>query len=117
MSRSRLNLCGFVFVAALMSSGGSVFAEQDSKSANYVMPGCRSIVEDKNTEIYMRGYCLGLISGIYSMSQRICAPAEVTNSQLARVVVQYIDARPARMHENFGKFALEAMQAAWPCRR
>jgi hypothetical protein len=96
-----------------MLSGGPAFAG----SANDVMPGCRAVVEDKNTNIYMRGYCLGLISGVYSMSQGICAPAEVTNSQLARVVVQYIDARPARMHEDFKKFALEAMKAAWPCRR
>jgi hypothetical protein len=97
-----------------MLSGG--FAA-GSESANDLMPGCRAVVENENTDIYMRGYCLGLISGVfYSVSQGICAPAEVTNGQLARVVVQYIDARPGRMHEGFRKFALEAMKAAWPCK-
>jgi hypothetical protein len=117
MFRSRFSLSsGFILIAALMLSGGSAFAG-NSESANDIMPGCRAVVENKNIDIYMRGYCLGLISGVYSMSQGICAPAEATNGQLARVVVQYIDARPARMHEDFRKFALEAMKAAWPCKR
>src|SRR4029453_4871755 len=30
--------------------------------------------------------------------------------------VQYIDARPARMHEDFRILAAEAMRAAWPCK-
>jgi hypothetical protein len=39
-----------------------------------------------------------------------------TNDQLVRVVVAYIDARPERMHESFAVVALEALQAAWPCK-
>lgn len=118
MLRSRFSLIlrGIVVLAALTLSGG--FAA-GSEPANTVMAGCRAVVENKNTDaniIYMRGYCLGLISGL-SAGRENCAPAEVTNGQLARVVVQYIDARPARMHEEFRKLALEAMKAAWPCRR
>jgi hypothetical protein len=33
-----------------------------------------------------------------------------------RVVVAYIEQRPARMHEKFGLLAVEALQKAWPCR-
>jgi Rap1a immunity proteins len=33
------------------------------------------------------------------------------------VVIKYIEARPERMHEQFGKLALEALTAAWPCKR
>ena len=119
MLRSQLSLIlrGIIVVAALALSGG--FAA-GSERADTVVAGCRAVVENKNTDsevIYMRGYCLGLVSGVFYSSREICAPAEVTNGQLARVVVQYVDARPARMHEGFKKFALEAMKAAWPCKR
>jgi hypothetical protein len=33
------------------------------------------------------------------------------------VVIKYIEARPERMHERFGDLALEALTAAWPCKR
>jgi hypothetical protein len=117
MSRSRLSLCGFVYVAALMSSGGSVFAEQDKNSANYMMPGCRAVLTDSTTDSYLQGFCGGLVAGIFFMSENKCSPRGVTNGQLIRVVIQYIDARPARMHEDFKELAIEAMRAAWPCRR
>jgi hypothetical protein len=43
-------------------------------------------------------------------------PDKVTLSQEVRVVIAYIEARPARMHEDFDSLAHEALQAAWPCR-
>jgi hypothetical protein len=33
------------------------------------------------------------------------------------VVVKYIEARPQRMDEDFGQLAIEALTAAWPCKR
>jgi hypothetical protein len=43
-------------------------------------------------------------------------PAEgVTQGQAVAVVVKYIEARPERMHESFGKLALLALVTAWPC--
>jgi hypothetical protein len=40
-----------------------------------------------------------------------CIPNEVSYGQVVRVATQYIDARPARLHENFKGLAIEAMQA------
>jgi hypothetical protein len=40
----------------------------------------------------------------------------VTNTQIVRVVVVYIERRPQRMHENFKDLVLEALHDAWPCR-
>jgi Rap1a immunity proteins len=117
MTRSRLSLSGFILIAALMSSGGSAFAEQDKQSANYMMPGCRGILADSQSDLYLQGFCGGLVVGIFFMSGNKCSPRGVTNGQLFRVVVEYIDARPARMHEDFKELAFEAMRAAWPCRR
>jgi Rap1a immunity proteins len=46
-----------------------------------------------------------------------CLPNGVTQGQMVRVVAYYIDARPARQHEDFTQLTIEALRAAWPCRR
>jgi Rap1a immunity proteins len=114
--QSRLALHGIMVIAALMLSGGSAFAV-DMASANYVMPGCRAFLNKTNTDVFLSGLCHGLIAGAQYRSQEICEPDGITHGQEVRVVVQYIDARPARMHEDFRKLALEAIRAAWPCQR
>jgi hypothetical protein len=115
MFRSLLG--GIVLIAALMLSGETAFAV-DRDSANYVMPGCRSSTADKNTDLFLLGLCHGIISGVLYMSSllQVCEPDGVTHGQEVRVVVQYIDARPARMHEDFRQLAFEALKAAWPCK-
>jgi hypothetical protein len=81
-------------------------------SANYVMPGCRDYV---SLTTFKQGWCGGLITGLAQMHSR-CMPPQLTQRQLASAIVQYIDARPARMHEDFRILAAEAMRAAWPCK-
>jgi hypothetical protein len=55
----------------------------------------------------------------YFMGERrlICSPQNVWREQRIRVVVAFIDARPARMHEDFRQLALEALMGAWPCKQ
>jgi hypothetical protein len=120
--RSKFSLSGIVVIAALTLSGGAVFAAEDRGSANFVMPGCRGFLtaltdENTNGEPFLQGWCAGNVWGLNSMLESNCTPPAVTVGQLVRVVVRYIDARPARMHEDFQKLALEAMSAAWPCKR
>jgi hypothetical protein len=45
------------------------------------------------------------------------APAGEIHGQSIRVVVKYIDDRPERQHEDFMALALEALRAAWPCKK
>jgi hypothetical protein len=60
---------------------------------------------------------VGTIVGLeYLRKGGHCTPEGVTQGQILQVVIQYIDAQPARMHEDFRKLALEAMNAAWPCK-
>jgi hypothetical protein len=116
--RSQLSLRAIVPIAALMLSGGVAFAEiHESDSANYVMPGCRNYISEnpRSGDIFKTGLCWGLISGL--TYDDACQPSAATQRQAVSVVVQYIDARPARMHEDFRKLALEALVAAWPCKR
>ena len=93
---------------------------QNLNSSNYRMEGCRAAIGDRATD--SSGYCLGLVDGIvYGETGRdtFCIPsgAGVTLGQEVRVIVAYIDARPARLHHDFRLLALEALIDAWPCKR
>ena len=63
------------------------------------------------------GFCAGIVVGLSIMGQPygICVPAGTTSQQVASIVVQYIDGQPARTHEDFNRFAVEALRANWPC--
>jgi hypothetical protein len=61
--------------------------------------------------------CGGVVEGIIFATTAACVPRTVTNNQAVRVVVKYIDDRPARLHENFKALAEEALMAAWPCKK
>lgn len=121
MLRSQLSLIvrGIV-VVALAFSCGIALAESDAESANSVTPGCHSLIDGNNdTDRSIQGFCLGIVATLEiwgGVGKFICAPKGVTRLQMIRVVVQYIDNRPARMHERFDLLALEAMKAAWPCK-
>jgi hypothetical protein len=91
-------------------------------SANAVMPGCRAFADTaNNNQLYFeQGIRAGLVSGILDTAARfhgICVPPQVIQGQAVRVVVQFIDAQPARMHERFSLLALEALTATWPCKK
>ena len=113
-------LRGPVLVTALMMNGGFVFA-QDTVSANHVMRGCRAWIATPGLagadDAFQQAHCAGVIEGIVFASESVCSPAQSTNGQAIRIVVKYIDDRPARMHENFKRLAREALQAAWPCKK
>ena len=118
MLPSKLSIGKIGLVLALMLGSRAVHAADDvSNSANYIMPGCREfLAEDSRKEAWGQAFCTGLISGIAYMIDDICIPDSVTRLEIVRVVVQYIDARPVRIHEDFSKLSEEAMRAAWPCK-
>ena len=62
-------------------------------------------------------FCLGIVVGLSFMAQPygICVPAGTTSQLATSIVVQYIDGQPARIHEDFNSFAVEALRASWPC--
>jgi hypothetical protein len=68
-------------------------------------------------EAFKQGDCIGPMTGILDTAVRFdafCAPRGVTMGQVLRSVVQFIDARPVRVHERSTWLALEALTATWP---
>jgi len=125
--------------AALAFTITAARAAEDIYSANYVLPGCRTFVNSTIGTIplsagsaALMGECVGRISGIVEMTILLGSsagtnpyvqlfmcldiPGKVTKGQIIRVIIAYIEARPARMHESFTTLALEALRDAWPCK-
>ena len=63
------------------------------------------------------GFCAEIVVGLSVMGQPygICVPTGTTSQQVTGNGVQYIDGQPARVHEDFNSFAVEALRANWPC--
>jgi hypothetical protein len=97
----------------LMLCLGSASAT-DFPSANEMLPGCRAYVNGA-TDSQQTEPCVGVVNGeIYDPVA--CKPEGVTADQIIRVVVQYMDSRPARLNEDFYDFMLEAVRKTWPCK-
>ena len=117
-------LRGVALITAIIVNTGAVFAEPDINSANYIMPGCRDFIAYSKQNLLGQGDCYGRIQGLsFALAGdgilgvgRICSSSNVTADQDVRVVVQYIESRPARLHESFNALAVEALLAAWPCK-
>jgi hypothetical protein len=96
-------------------------AQEDSDSANVMLPHCKHFIAAQGKETFGAGVCAGSIAAFnfvgrsLSDKSRFCFPKGTTNGQTVRVVVAYIEARPARMHEDFRNLPLEALREAWPC--
>jgi hypothetical protein len=124
MIRTRLPLLGAIaLIVAMTFNFGVAVAEPNQTSADYVMPGCRdaaslitfSNVGESEEGAYRKGLCTGIVVGLSFTGQGICVPVGTTAQQTTSIVVQYIDGQPARIHEDFSGFAVEALRANWPC--
>jgi hypothetical protein len=126
MIRTRLPVLGAIaLIVAMIFDCEVAVAEPDQTSADYVMPGCRdaaslitfSNVGEPEDQASLMGFCTGIVVGFSFMGQPygICVPAGTTAQQAASIVVQYIDGQPARIHEDFNRFAVEALRSNWPC--
>ena len=114
-----------IIAVALILNCRIAVAQQGQYSANDIMPGCRDAASlitfsiPSNDHSDLASFCLGITVGLAYLGRSdgtICVPVGVTREQAVRVVVQYIDGQPARMNENFVPLAIEALQAAWPCK-
>jgi hypothetical protein len=108
--------------AAFLALGGTA----GGQSPEGWFLGCKAFAEGRpnaQPQLYgMAHYCSGVVHGLVAVGPllpanlKFCPPQASNPSQLARVVVQYIEAEPQRMHEDFRQLTLEAFHDAWPCK-
>jgi Rap1a immunity proteins len=108
--RQLLNGIGVIVVTMLGAYPALV--QEDIYSANYVMPGCRDFLRAGTGSAHLGGNCVGLVIGVarYAYEPSLCLPRDVTDEQIVRVVVQYVDNQPARLQEDFVLLATEALR-------
>jgi len=95
-------------------------AENDSQSANSIMPGCNAWIAQFSrggtalgSNVFLAGECLGIVGTIlyfsrdFPFSSAACPPANVTYNQAIQIVAAYI---------RFIDLATEALHDAWPCK-
>ncbi len=114
----------FGLLAAVLSVQG-VDAQSDRTSANFLVPACQGFLGYRGNDTLAMAFDQGVCSGIFSgldvaigflpPHARACPPKIVTNAQMVRVALAYIERRPERRHEDFRFLAIEAMHEAWPC--
>jgi hypothetical protein len=61
---------------------------------------------------YVHGFDEGV--GLVSTAP-YCAPQEVANGQMVRILMKFIRDNPAKAHLSTGLLFLEAMKGAFPC--
>ena len=109
-------------VAILLLALTMPASAEDTTTANQMLPGCKGLLDNRMTSgvsVYQQGRCGGYVASLVygGGEQEFCSPKGVSIGQAVAVVIKYIEARPERMHEPFGGLALEALTAAWPCKR
>jgi len=116
-----------VVSAALIASASQAAAQhpaQDFSRADAVFRGCKALSEGGTSDVQLQSagmFCAGFVFGLASVGRylppelRSCAPAASTASQLALVIVKYIEAHSERMGKDFRQLTLEAFHDAWPC--
>ena len=111
-----------VAAAVFLSASAASAAEDETLSADRMLPACRAFVAERAPReidgVFEAGRCIGLMQGLGYASRLlgVCPPDEVTEALRARVAVTYVEAHPERMKEDFRVLAVEAMQKAWPCK-
>lgn len=81
--------------------------------------------DEEGARIGAAGYCLGFVKGfryghlyLSTLVQQaaFCIPHEVTEDQIARVVVKRVESHPEIEHVESPVFLAEVLSSTWPCR-
>jgi len=112
-----MKLSGVMLAAACIALLCVPSHAEDRKalSANAMMQGCRNFMAESPQDRFTQGRCFGAVTALVEFGGP-CPPSGGTMDQAVRIVITYIDARPARSHEEFNDLAREALMSAWPCR-
>lgn len=129
----RKTLLGALIAMTITTTNAAV---EDTHSADFMLPFCRLTPKEMSADSNQAsnyGRCLGVVEGISQMFRLLneaqaagvarldpllCTsiPADITNEQLANVVVKYGEAFPELTHRPFTVVAMSAMRLAWPCK-
>jgi hypothetical protein len=109
-----------------------IAAHAGASTGNELLSACKTMIRlidngyksDSANDAYDAGVCLGFTSGVRSTifmvelpeSIRSCTPTKATMSQLARVVVKFLEEHPAQLDGEQTLLTMLALKEAFPCK-
>ena len=107
------------------------------KSGNDLLRGCSAVLHTLDTGMasdqkFGQGYCLGLVNGIRlandlyapvfldqglpNEERLFCMPVDTELGQVVRVIVNYMNAHPEKLHLEPIELVYPALNRAFPCK-
>jgi hypothetical protein len=93
-----------------------------AQTGTEMLPSCRHFVaSDANAGTFTGGFCAGVVTGIAFVvnslpsGARSCFPQGVSNIQMVRSLVTFMEANPGRLQDDFRVLIIEAFRRTWPC--
>jgi hypothetical protein len=115
-------LIGLVVAIATVSP---VDAQQNTENGRDMIEACRIIASGDvpaSDHALQAGTCLGELDALNWIAPvvgsdliRACIPTTISQQQLAKVIVDFLDQNADRLREPFQGLALEAFAGRWPC--
>lgn len=121
----KVPLFSALLVLTLRVQVSAASAQELSKTGRDLVEACRALATGEKPpadNAFQIGTCLGeikalnwLAPGVADPNLRSCVPANVTDIEIASIIVDYLDRNPDRLREPFQGLALEALAGTWPC--
>src|SRR5882672_4403228 len=122
---------GFVLAVFSIACLAVPISRAQTETGNTIQEKCKALNE--STDKFKAGFCAGFVSTSQEMlllwhavdeglirkhptSAQVCFPAEVTNGQLVKVFLKYLDEHPESLHEPATGLFIKAMQQAFSCK-
>ncbi|MFV3283168.1 Rap1a/Tai family immunity protein [Pseudomonas sp. NY15356] len=115
-------------VIAIVLAGvvaGSCTVSAAGHDGNELLRNCKEFIKDGSFDALLAGECTGLIRGVASTvyfysgdlknDEKFCMPDDVTNGQVARIVIKYLEDNPKILNRPDMALVWEALIDAYPC--
>jgi len=114
-----------IMVVGMLAALGC--GEAMAANGNDLLKWCQDVDSDNTAtkSSFGSGYCMGTMSTVYTLvnyinsglSVEMCPPPEVTNEQMARIVVKYLQQSPEVLHLDAAALTFSALRTAYPCKK
>lgn len=118
----RAGIATAVALVGLLASGAAMAAD-----GNDLIKWCQEVNSDNaaTKSSFGSGYCMGTMSTVNTLvnyinsglSVEMCPPPEITNEQMARIVVKYLQQNPEVLHLDATALTVSALRTAYPCKK
>ncbi len=121
-----------IALAVLLFSVFCVNCHAQTTTGEEIQSKCKGLLNRVETAAFAGGFCAGFIDGVlneHSMWEandishkraheyKFCFPDNITNDQIMKVFVKYLDDHPEELHKPAAVLLVESMEKAFPCQK